>query len=529
MVRSFQHTLPEKEGFKQPGDVSLMEPPFLVTEEARLSRAQKALTQRPSMSVRVKIIMGFFVLFTLCAGASITFYILGGRVHQKLKFMEAGSSFTFEIQQARRFEKNFFLYRTKTNLTDALENVQNARELLKIQEKDISAVIGKDKWQTMMGHLDRYEKLLDKLRNAKDAEGTGTTPGSYGEIEGELRQHGAKMIGFAVNLVEQERNEVEKLSKLSRQIPLLFLAVLLVLMIYLTLFLAHQIVRPLNRFVEYTKRIARGDFSPIQPAKRYKDEFSRLAIAINWMLDQLEKNQELYIQSKKLASLGTLIAGVAHEMGNPLNNISMTAQAYMELYDHLAKEDKIGYMEKVLQETERIRGIVQDLLDFSKPKKADFREADVNSVIRKTLKLVHNMLHVSAIDTKLDLQEGLPHVFIDENKIQEVLINLISNAIQAMSPGGELSIATDLGEDKEYVVIEVGDTGKGIPPEFLPNIFDPFFSTKGIEGAGLGLSLSYSIIKNHKGNLKVRSKLGVGTTFSIELGVHDGKEKRDEG
>jgi two-component system NtrC family sensor kinase len=527
VIKPLQHILSEKERFKQPGDFSLLETPFLVVEEGSLSRAQKALTQRPTMSIRVKIIMGFFVLFILCAGASITFYILGVQINQKLKFMEAGSSFAFEIQQARRFEKNFFLYRTKTNLVDALENVQNARELLKIQEKDISAVIGKEKWQTMMGHIDRYEKLLDKLRNAKDVE--GTTQESYGEIEGELRQHGAEMLAFAVNLVQQERKEVENLSKLSRQIPLVFLAVLLILMIYLTLFLAQQIVRPLNRFVEYTRRIARGDFSPIQPAKRYKDEFSRLAISINWMLDQLEKNQELYIQSKKLASLGILIAGVAHEVGNPLNNISMTAQAYMELYDHLSKEDKIGYMEKVLQETERIRGIVQDLLDFSKPKKADFREAEVNNVVRKTLKLVHNMLHVSAIETNLELQEGLPHVFIDENKIQEVLINLITNAIQAMSPGGELSIATYLGEDKEYVVIEVGDTGKGIPSELLPNIFDPFFSSKGIEGTGLGLSVSYSIIKNHKGNLKVKSEVGVGTTFFIELGVHNGKEKRDEG
>jgi signal transduction histidine kinase len=527
VIEPLQHIPAEKESFKQPGDVLHLETPFLVVEEGSLSRAQKALTQRPTMTIRVRIIMGFFVLFILCAGASITFYILGGQVHQKLKFMEAGSSFTFEIQQARRFEKNFFLYRTKTNLADALENVQNARELLKIQEEDISAVIGKEKWQTMMGHIDRYENLLDKLRNAKDVEGPSQEP--YGEIEGELRQHGAEMIDFAVNLVEQERQQVEKLSKLSRQVPLLFLAVLLVLMIYLTLFLAQQIVRPLNRFVEYTRRIAQGDFSPIRPAKRYKDEFSRLAIAINWMLDQLEKNQELYIQSKKLASLGTLIAGVAHEVGNPLNNISMTAQAYMELYDHLGKEDKIGYMEKVLQETERIRGIVQDLLDFSKPKKADFREAQINSVIRKTLKLVHNMLHVSAIETKLDLQEGLPNVFIDENKIQEVLINLITNAIQAMSPGGELSIATHLREDKEYVVIEVGDTGKGIPPEFLPDIFDPFFSTKGIEGAGLGLSVSYSIIKNHKGILRVESEVGVGTTFFIELAVYNGKEKRDEG
>jgi two-component system NtrC family sensor kinase len=211
---------------------------------------------------------------------------------------------------------------------------------------------------------------------------------------------------------------------------------------------------------------------------------------------------------------------VAHELGNPLNNIAMVAQTYLELADHLSKEDTVDYMTTIEEETNRIEKIVQDLLHFSKPKQPNSKETEVNSVVEKSFKLVHNMLHVSGIDARLNLQEGLPHVFIDEDRIQEVIVNLIINAIEVMSPGGVISLKTYLEEKGDYVVIEVEDTGEGITAEHLPHIFDPFFSTKGVRGTGLGLSVSYGIIKNHKGNMKVESKEGVGTTFFIELPVH---------
>jgi two-component system NtrC family sensor kinase len=128
----------------------------------------------------------------------------------------------------------------------------------------------------------------------------------------------------------------------------------------------------------------------------------------------------------------------------------------------------------------------------------------------------------------LELQEGLPLVFIDENKIREVLVNLLTNAIYAMSAGDTVFLRTNLAEDKSHVIIEIEDTGKGIPPEFLARIFDPFFSTKGTEGTGLGLSISYGIVKKHKGTIDVKSTVGVGTTFTITLPVDTTKEGKNE-
>ena len=147
--------------------------------------------------------------------------------------------------------------------------------------------------------------------------------------------------------------------------------------------------------------------------------------------------------------------------------------------------------------------------------------------MKNSLKLVQNMLSVSGIGSKLELEENLPPVFIDENKVREVLVNLITNAIHAMSAGDTVFLRTNLAENRDHIIIEIEDTGKGIPPEFIDHIFDPFFSTKGTEGTGLGLSISYGIIKKHKGTINVRSKVGVGTTFTIKLPSYTTKEVKN--
>ena len=194
-------------------------------------------------------------------------------------------------------------------------------------------------------------------------------------------------------------------------------------------------------------------------------------------------------------------------------------QNYIELYDYFNKENGLGLLNKIQGETERIEKIVKNLLDFSKPKEADLIESDINRTVRKALKLMNNTLDISNIELSTNLWEDLPHVFIDDNQIQQVLVNLITNAVQAMPGGGRLSIRTRTGNKGGTVEVIISDSGKGIPPEFIPHIFDPFFSTKGPEGTGLGLSVSYGIIKNHQGQIRVESRPETGTTFTIDLPV----------
>ncbi len=478
-------------------------------DETALTEAEKGLVERPTMSIRAKITLGFVLLFALCALASITFWVMGSRINQKLIFTETINHYAFEIQQARRYEKNFFLYRT--NLPDALENIQTAREILKKESKNLTPIIGQEKLNIMTSHLDRYEKLLNDLRVLKGR--PRDQAGSISEIEGELRKHGAEMIFMALNLVDRERKEVEEMSRLSRQLPLVFLTILLAVMVYLTHFLAQQIVRPLNRFVDYTIRIARGDFSPITETKKYKDEFSRLAMAINWMMDQLQKNQEQYIQSRKMAAIGTLTSGIAHELNNPLNNICVTVESLLDELEEVSSAEKRKRLQDIYTQAERASGTVRNLLDFTRMDQPSFVPLSVDELLTSTLKLARNEMDINNIELEYSIPGGFPDIEGDFSQLQQVFLNLIINSIQAMPQGGTLRITGEAGDDT-FLQIQVADTGLGIPQAILPHIFDPFFTTKE-KGTGLGLSVSYSIIRKHKGRLLVKSEINQGSTFSV--------------
>jgi two-component system NtrC family sensor kinase len=480
-------------------------------EETPPAGAEEGLAERPTMSIRAKITLGFVVLFALCAVASITFWVMGSRIDQKLIFTETVNHYAFEIQQARRYEKNYFLYRT--NLPDALENIQTAREILKREGQNIVAIIGQEKLKVMTSHLDHYENLLNELRILKDK--PPGPEGSVSEIEGELRKHGAEMIFMALNLVDQERREVEEMSKLSRRLPLVFLTLLLVVMVYLTHFLAQQIVRPLNRFVDYTLRIARGDFSPITETRKYQDEFSRLAQAINWMMGQLQKNQEQYIQSRKMASVGTLASGIAHELNNPLNNICVTTESLLDELAELPDDETRKRLQDIYTQAERASGTVRNLLDFTRMDQPSFVSLAVDELLTSTLKLARHEMEINNVGLEYSIPEGFPHIQGDFSQLQQVFLNLIINSIQAMPQGGTLRIT---GEDGEagFVRVHLADTGIGIPQAILPHIFDPFFTTKE-KGTGLGLSVSYSIVKKHKGRILVKSEINQGSVFSVFL------------
>jgi two-component system, NtrC family, sensor kinase len=480
-------------------------------DEQCFAEAQKGLTARPTMSIRAKIILGFALLFMLCAGASITFLIMGSRINQKLQVMETVNSYTFEVQQARRFEKNFFLYRT--NLPDALENIQNAREILKKEKGNITEVVGPEKLNMMSAHLNRYESLLTSLRAGQALSTAPPVPSA--RIEGELRQHGSEMIFLAANLVEKERKDVEAMTQLFRQVPLFFLAILLIVMVYLTHFLAQQIVRPLNRFVEYTLRIARGDFTPIKPAKKYKDEFSRLAMGINWMMDQLKKNQEQYIQSRKMASIGTLTSGIAHELNNPLNNICITTESLMDDLDTISETEKRKRLRDSYTQAERASGTVRNLLDFTRMGQPAFVPVSVRELLNSTLNLARNEMELNNVKLDYAPESFDARLMGDFSQLQQVFLNLVINAIQAMPQGGRLSIGVK-NDAPDLVAITVKDTGVGIPQSIINQIFDPFFTTKE-KGTGLGLSTTYSIVKKHGGQILIDSQINQGSAFTVLL------------
>jgi len=224
--------------------------------------------------------------------------------------------------------------------------------------------------------------------------------------------------------------------------------------------------------------------------------------------------EDQLVQAEKLSSIGLLSAGVAHEVNTPLAVIS--SQAQMLSKQMPAEDPRSRTVEKIVKQSFRASEIVNSLLKFSRVSGSDYSELDVNRVIEETLSLVDPMLRASRISLNSQLAPLLPPVYGNAGKLQQVFMNLILNARDAMPRGGELTLATET--ENSSVLVEVTDNGVGIPADHLNKIFDPFFTTKGTSrGTGLGLAVTYGIIREHSGKIEVESTAGKGTTFRLEI------------
>jgi len=224
--------------------------------------------------------------------------------------------------------------------------------------------------------------------------------------------------------------------------------------------------------------------------------------------------EDQLMQAEKLSSIGLLAAGVAHEVNTPLAVIS--SQAQMLLRQIPPDDPRAKTVEKIVKQSFRASEIVNSLLKFSRVSGSDYSEIDVNRVIRETLSLVDPMLRAARISLNTQLSPEVPPVFGNAGKLQQVFMNLIMNARDAMPRGGELTVATE--SENSTVHIEVADNGVGIPSDHLSKIFDPFFTTKATSrGTGLGLAVTYGIVREHSGTIGVESTPGRGTTFRLEL------------
>jgi len=482
---------------------------------ARAEQAQAALEERPRVSIRARLVFGAIAWIVLTVGLASASILTVSGIEEKLKFTAAVDRYTFEIQQARRFEKNFFLY--GTNLPDALDHVQNAQEILDQEHADIGSVIGKDGLQRMTEHLRRYRSLLDRLETLQAAQGSGGS-GESAEIEAGLRENGADMVAEAEDLVTRERRAVDAMLQISRRIPLGFIVVLLLLVLYLIFFFTRQVLAPLARMRKTAERVAAGDFTPITPVRRFHDEFSQLSMAMNHMMIQLAHRQELLVQAHKLKAVGTLTAGVAHELNNPINNIMLTAASLQEDYYDVDDAERLDMVNDLVGESERAQKIVRNLLDFARESSIESHAIEPVSLVEETLQLASNQIKLARVKVRGEIDENLPAVHGDFQQLTQVLLNIVLNALDAMPDGGSLTISLSTAQRGDFVAIEFSDTGTGIPEHQIGSVFDPFFTTKpGAKGTGLGLSVSLGIIQQHGGDIRVRSEAGAGTTFTVFL------------
>lgn len=432
-------------------------------------------------------------------------------VSTKLRFMEIADDLNASFLNTRLDEKNFFLYHDKTALLDLRERLTKSLQVMDSVKADIIRATGEGNFEQLKSSVADYLKLAEKME---------AFPSAGPALQNRVREAGRQLRGFSSQITHLEKQKTNQIIAGSRNELFTALFIMLLAAITVGYLFFFNISSSLKKIKKAARLISDGNYHGVEEVGIPRDEVGSVLRAINYMSQELQKREEQILQSKKLASIGILTAGVAHELGNPLNNISVIAQTYQEHYNTLSETDRLGFMKMIDEESDRIKDIVKNLLDFSKPKKQVLEETPIDEVIHKSLKLVQNMLDISNIDIQLDLKEEIPPLMIDENQIIEVIVNLITNSIHATPPGGKLTVETRWREGADTMEILVTDTGKGIPAEILPHLFDPFFSTKGTSGTGLGLFVSYGIIKNHGGAISVSSEVGAGTTFTITLPVY---------
>lgn len=240
------------------------------------------------------------------------------------------------------------------------------------------------------------------------------------------------------------------------------------------------------------------------------------------MNKELEKTQVQLLQSEKMASLGKMAAGVAHQLNNPLSGILLFTKLVMEEYE-LPKE-ALEDLQRVLDDSLRAKDIVKELLEFARQTSHEMKPQDVNTIISRTMFLLENQSIFHNIEIEKNLDENLPLIRGDVQQLYHVVMNIILNAADALEDGGKLTLKTYFSPDKNMVCIEISDTGHGIPEDVLPHIFEPFYTTKEQgKGTGLGLSMVYGIVNSHDGNIRAESEPGRGTTFYIELPLAENK------
>ncbi len=236
-------------------------------------------------------------------------------------------------------------------------------------------------------------------------------------------------------------------------------------------------------------------------------------------LDKLKETQDQLTQSEKMAAVGQLAGGVAHEINNPMGVILGFAQSLMRRI----KEDDPLYLplKSIEREAVRCRKLVADLLTFSRAEKTKAEKIDINQTIDEILSLTEAGAKIKNIEIIKKYKKNLPFIKANKNQIQQLIINLCNNAIDAMTAGGKITVMTESAEN--WIVFSVSDTGKGMSEEIKKHIFEPFFTTKEVgKGTGLGLSLCYEIVKKHNGTIEVSSELNKGTIFTIKLPLIEG-------
>ncbi len=461
-----------------------------------------------NLKSKIMFILGCYVLGIL--GMGYISYNHLQTTEEKTELLELAYDLNNLILEARRYEKNFFLYYKEEALQENKRYLAQAVDTEKILRIKCSKLKMVPRLMEFEAELTAYKTSIEELSQNKLIHNPENN-----EMVERLREQGKKLTELSEELVDFERLQIHGILKLLKAQLVAWSAMAIMLGVLLPWMMIFKIFHPLTIIKGATEDIAHGRFNSIEVINT-RDEMQQVMEAFNAMVRELERRQDQLVQSKKLSSIGTLTAGVAHQLNNPLNNISTSCQiasAELESGDTVLIN---RMLKNIDQETLRARDVVKGLLEFSRVQEFSLRPWQLADVVRRAVRLVQSQVP-SDIHIRVEIDEDLV-VPMDNQRMQEVFLNLIINASQAIKGGGLITITAERDATGHEIVIEVKDTGEGISEEIQGRLFDPFYTTKEEgQGTGLGLSVVYGIIQKHEGNITVKSSPGQGASFFITL------------
>jgi len=517
------------------------------------------------MSLKKKILFSFLISIFVIA-LLVTFEFINFiEIRKEILNLELTDTIRSKSLQLRRHEKNFFLYpRTKEESEAVHKYLQDLHGILNQshpgKRPDMLLSNLKTYVKEYETNFSAIELSVDDLCN--EIEKTKTKfPGYFPLVETSmveyplqviallnkvfmlppdseivkelrdldvrmrsLRKNGEDILNVSKELDKVARTNVENTIYMSRLAILIILPLFLITGIGTIFFFNRDVVKRLNALIEVVEKTGGGNFSKVVlplPTWSRNDEVSVLITKFNTMEEQLaqreeelkQKNMEL-LQSKKLAAIGTLASGVAHELNNPLNNIYISTQVLAKEVNESHPLAMREIVADIRSQTLRVKKIVSALLEFARGREPHLIDVELKSLIEGAYSLVGNLANVEKVKFLLESEPGGAIIKGDPEQMERVFINLFANAIDAMGGAGELTVR--ITPEDGLIRITITDTGKGIKDKDLENVFEPFFSTKD-KGVGLGLAIVFNTINKHNGNISVQSEEGKGTTFTITI------------
>ena len=462
------------------------------------------------LNIRQKVILGLTTGILAIGFIGVISYHYLQVIELKQDLVEVADDLSNITLEIRRSEKNFLLYGSTDDLKENCQFIQRGMNVLGTLEAEVKGLEVANQVNLLRQEFLDYEKIMEQI-SAK----TGSQAISS-RLEEQLRERGKNLVVLSQKLVTFERQRILEIIQTLKTQLLTSIGIFLVLGGFLSFIVSRKILQPLKTIERTTLRIAMGNFNPL-PVLDTRDETQRVVEAFNRMVAELEKRQDQLVQAKKLSSLGVLTSGVAHQLNNPLNNISTSVQILLEELD--ANDLKLfkKMLANIEQEADRARDIVKGLLEFSRIREFTLKPTSLKQVVDRSIRLVSSQVP-AGIDIVEDVPDGLV-IDLDAQRMQEAFLNLLMNGIQAIENlPGQIIVATKRDQANQQVIITVEDTGMGISKEDMGRIFDPFFTTKEVgTGTGLGLSIVYGIIEKHQGSISAESREGEGTRFIIRL------------